>query len=122
MIQTLPVPHKSTTLADAPITLCGELSYRFGTCIIDRLRPHPENPRTHDRAQRRKLKKLIENLGLGAPPVIDKNEIILAGHARVEVAKELGMTEMPVIQIFGLSEAKKRAYLIAHNRAALDAH
>jgi len=121
MIKPLPSPQRSMTLDDAPITRCGELSYRFGTCIISRLRPHPENPRTHDRAQRRKLKKLFENLGLGSPPVIDETEIILAGHARVEAAKELGMTEMPVIQIFGLSEAKKRAYLIADNRAALDA-
>lgn len=121
MILPLPSPHNSTPLGDAPITFCGELSYRFGACDIERLRPHPENPRTHDRAQRRKLKKLIEKLGLGAPPIIDENEIILAGHARVEVAKELGMTEIPVIQIFGLTEAKKRAYLIADNRAALDA-
>ena len=121
MIQPLPSPHNSTPLGDAPITFCGELSYRFGACDIERLRPHPENPRTHDRAQRRKLKKLIEKLGLGAPPIIDENDIILAGHARVEVAKELGMTEIPVIQIFGLSETKKRAYLIADNRAALDA-
>jgi hypothetical protein len=86
MNQPLPAPKKSTTLDDAPITHCGELSYRFGTCALDRLRPHPENPRTHDRAQRRKLKKLIKNLGLGAPPIIDENDIILAGHARVEVA------------------------------------
>jgi hypothetical protein len=121
MIKTQPASQKATTLDDAPTTHCGSLSYRFGTCALGRLRPHPENPRTHDRAQRRKLKKLIEKLGLGAPPIIDENEIILAGHARVEVVKELGMTEIPVIQIFGLTEAKKRAYLIADNRAALDA-
>jgi ParB-like chromosome segregation protein Spo0J len=70
---------------------------------------------------RNAVKKLIGKLGLGAPPVIDENRIILAGHARPAVGKELGMTEILVVQTFGLSEAKKRAYVLADNRAALDA-
>ena len=121
MIKKPSLPQTSTTLDEAQVILSGMLSYRFGSCPPDDLKPHPDNPRTHNRAQRRKLKKLVEKLGLGAPPVIDENKTILAGHARVEVAKELGMTEIPVVQIFGLSEAKKRAYLIADNRVALDA-
>jgi len=121
MTKNLPTSSESVMLGEAPIIPYGELSYRLGRCLISNLRPHPDNPRTHDRAQRRKLKKLIGKLGLGAPPVIDENCTILAGHARTAVGKELGMTEILVIQIFGLSEAKKRAYVIADNRAALDA-
>ena len=121
MIKKPTLPLKSTTLEEAPTVFSGNLSYRFGTCAAGRLKPHPDNSRTHKRAQYRKLTKLIEKVGLGAPPVIDENKVILAGHARVEVCKELGMREIPVIQIFGLSETKKRAYVIADNRVALDA-
>src|SRR5215471_978834 len=106
MTKNLPALSNAVMLDKAPLIPFGELAYRLGRCPISNLRPHPNNPRTHDRAQRRKLKKLIERLGLGAPPVIDENLIILAGHARTEAGKELGMTEILVVQIFGLSEAK----------------
>jgi DNA-binding transcriptional ArsR family regulator len=119
MTKNLPALGNSVILDDAPIIKSGGLSYRMGRCRISDLRPHPGNPRTHDRAHRRKLKKSIGKLGLGAPPVVDENFIILAGHARTEAGKELELTEIPAIQIFGLSEAKKRAYVLAHNRAAL---
>jgi hypothetical protein len=121
MTKNLPALSNSVMLGEAPLITFGELSYRLGRCPISRLRPHPGNPRTHNRAHRRKLKKLIGKLGLGAPPVIDENFIILTGCERTETGKELGMREILVIQIFGLSEAKKRAYVLADNRAALDA-
>jgi hypothetical protein len=62
--------------------------------------PHSNNPRTHDRAQRKKLKKLIERLGLGAPPVIDENFIILAGHACTGKTEEMPLFLPVMRQVF----------------------
>jgi ParB-like chromosome segregation protein Spo0J len=55
------------------------------------------------------------------PILIDENDVILAGHARWEAAKILGLTTVPVIVINGLSEPKKRALLLADNRIAQNA-
>jgi ParB-like nuclease domain len=83
------IPIRGKRTGSVRILVPKKLISTLGRCPISKLRPHPNNPRTHDRAQRRKLKKLIGKLGLGAPPVIDENFIILAGHARTEAGKEL---------------------------------
>jgi hypothetical protein len=90
--------------------------------LIDRrpgdLKPWPRNARTHNDKQLAKLKASIEKFGFTAPVLVDEESFILGGHGRVEAAKALGLPTIPTRIIAGLSEAKKRAYVIADNKLA----
>jgi DNA modification methylase len=79
------------------------------------LKPFPKNPRRHPEAQIAALMKSISRFWT-IPILIDETGTVLAGHLRLEVAKRLGMTEVPTIMIVGLSESEKRAVVIADNR------
>src|SRR5712671_5868706 len=79
------------------------------------LKPFPNNPRRHPEAQIARLMRSIEKIWTN-PILIDETGTILAGHARLEAAKRLGLTEIPTLTIVGLSEAEKRAVVIADNR------
>lgn len=82
----------------------------------------PERPaRTHNRSQHRKLKAILRAVGFIDPVVVDENNRILAGVLRFEVARDLGLTTIPVVQIAHLSELEKRTYVLAANRLAEDA-
>lgn len=83
---------------------------------IAQLRPRAGNPRTHTRRQKEQLARAIKRFGFTVPVVIDEDEVILGGHARVEAAQMLGMSEVPTIRLADMSEADKRAYVIADNR------
>lgn len=77
--------------------------------------------RTHDRASRRKLTAILRTVGFIDPVVIDETNKVLSGILRCEVAGELGLETIPVIQIDHMSEIEKRAYALAANRLAEDA-
>jgi DNA modification methylase len=79
------------------------------------LKPFPKNPRRHPEAQIVRLMRSIEKIWTN-PILIDEAGTILAGHARLEAAKRLGLTKVPTLTILGLSEAEKRAVVIADNR------
>ena len=83
---------------------------------VERLKPNPHNTRTHSRQQKRALAKIIGKLGFGAPVITDENLVLLAGHCRLEAAKLIGLKKIPTIVWTGLSEAKKRAVLLADNK------
>jgi ParB-like chromosome segregation protein Spo0J len=82
---------------------------------VNDLKPFPRNPRRHPEAQIVRLMRSIEKIWTN-PILIDETSTILAGHARLEAAKRLGLTEVPTLTIAGLSEAEKRAVVIADNR------
>ena len=63
----------------------------------------------------------IREFGLTNPILVDGDNGIIAGHGRVLAARKLGMTTVPVIELAGMSEAQKRAYIIADNKLALNA-
>src|SRR5438067_13871739 len=90
--------------------------------LIDRrpgdLKPWPGNPRTHNDKQLAKLKTSIQKFGFTAPVLVDEAGVILGGHGRVQAAKDLELPTIPTRVIAGLSEAKKRAYVIADNKLA----
>ena len=88
---------------------------------IDRLRPYERNPRTHSPEQIAKIAASLLEFGWTNPILVDSDAGIIAGHGRLLAARELGMTTVPVIELTHLSEAQKRAYVIADNRLALDA-
>jgi DNA modification methylase len=88
---------------------------------LARLHPHDRNPRTHSRKQIRQIARSIERFGFTNPVLIDDAGRIIAGHGRVEAAKHLGMTEVPTVRLAAMSEAQKRAYIIADNKLAENA-
>jgi len=85
---------------------------------VDDLKPYANNARIHDDKQIQQVAASIGEFGFTLPVLIDEEKTILAGHARVGAAKFLGMESVPVIQIDHLTEAQKRAYIIADNRLA----
>lgn len=90
------------------------------TNIVDKsptsLRPWPNNPRTHNDKQLAKLKACIQKFGFTVPPIVDESGTILSGHGRVQAAIELKLDTIPVRILSGLTEAQKRAYVIADNK------
>jgi ParB-like chromosome segregation protein Spo0J len=74
------------------------------------------NARTHSTKQIRQIAESMKQFGFVVPIVIDENHIILAGHGRHAAAKLLGLTEVLVIEVHGLSAAKKRALALADNK------
>lgn len=88
---------------------------------IDALIPYAKNARTHSKKQIKKIAESILNFGFNDPIAIDKGNGIIAGHGRLEAAKQLGLSEVPTIQLGHLTAKKQKAYILAHNRIALDA-
>jgi len=88
---------------------------------IGQLRPRAGNPRTHTRRQKEQLARAIKRFGFTVPVVVDEEGLILAGHARVEAAGMLCMSKVPTIRLSDMSEADKRAYVIADNKLAENA-
>ena len=91
------------------------------TLPIHQLRPWPRNARTHSRKQIRQIVESIRRFGFTNPVLIDGENRILAGHGRVEAARELGMTSVPCLLVDHMSAAEKRAYVLADNKLALNA-
>lgn len=87
----------------------------------DRLTPDERNARTHSSKQIRMIAKSIQRFGFLNPVLVTADNRIIAGHGRVEAAKLLGLTEVPVLRIEGLSPDEIRAYVIADNQLALKA-
>ena len=85
---------------------------------INKLKPHPQNARTHSKKQIRQIAQSIETFGFTNPVLIDGKNNILAGHGRVEAAKLAKLTEVPCVRITHLTSAQKRAYILADNRLA----
>lgn len=94
---------------------------RYENVKIDKLIPYENNARTHSDEQIEKIAKSIKEFGFINPVLIDADFGIIAGHGRVLGAKKLGMTEVPCLFVEDLTEAQKRAYIIADNKLALDA-
>jgi DNA modification methylase len=85
---------------------------------IGSLRPHPRNARTHSKKQIGLIKGSIEKFGQIKPIIVDDEDTILAGHGFIEAARLAGLTHVAVIRFSHLTEAQKRAYLIADNKIA----
>ena len=79
-------------------------------------RVDPKNPRVHSRQQIRKLADSIRTFGFNAPILINKDGVVVAGHARLEASKLLGLDQVPTICLEHLSLKQQQAYLIADNR------
>lgn len=88
---------------------------------IDKLVPYQNNARTHSPAQIQKLRSSLREFGFINPVLIDRDYGVIAGHGRIEAARAEGITEVPCVFVDHLTEAQKKAYILADNRMALDA-
>ena len=88
---------------------------------IDKLIPYINNARTHTPEQIKKLRGSLREFGFINPVIIDKDLNVIAGHGRILAAKEEGIKEVPCVLVDYLTEAQKKAYILADNRMALDA-
>ena len=94
---------------------------KFELVSIDKLVPYANNARTHSPAQINKLRSSLREFGFINPVIIDRDFGIIAGHGRVLAAREEGINEVPCVYADHLTEAQKKAYIIADNRMAMDA-
>lgn len=88
---------------------------------IEKLVPYVNNARTHSPEQINKLRSSLREFGFINPVIIDRDFGVIAGHGRILAAKEEGITEVPCVFADHLTEAQKKAYIIADNRMAMDA-
>ena len=88
---------------------------------IDTLIPYARNSRTHTDEQVAQVAASIKEFGFLNPVIIAEDNTILAGHARVLAARKLGLDKIPCIKAENLTEAQKRAYIIADNKLSLNA-
>ncbi len=88
---------------------------------IASLRPYARNARTHSRKQLTQIGRSIERFGFTNPVLISDEGEIIAGHGRVEAAKQLGWKKVPTLALSHLSETERRAYVLADNKLALNA-
>ena len=94
---------------------------RIEQWLIEKLIPYARNPRTHSDIQVAQIAASIAEFGFNNPILVDRKAGIVAGHGRLLAARKLDLSQVPVIVLDHLSEAKKRAYIIADNQLALNA-
>lgn len=86
---------------------------------VDRLVPYERNARTHSDEQVAQIAASIVEFGFTNPILVASDAGIIAGHGRLEAAKQLGLSEVPVVVLDHLTPAQRRAYVIADNQLAL---
>jgi len=94
---------------------------RFEKVNIDKLIPYARNARTHSKEQVLQLRASLREFGFVNPVIVDKDLNIIAGHGRIMAAKEEGITAVPCVFVEHLTDAQKKAYILADNRLALNA-
>ena len=94
-----------------------EIVYRNTGDLI----PYVNNSRTHSSEQIAQVAASITEFGFTNPILLDETGGIIAGHGRLQAANKLAMNEVPTITLMGLSEAQRKAYVIADNKLALNA-
>ncbi|WP_245269993.1 ParB/Srx family N-terminal domain-containing protein [Nitrobacter hamburgensis] len=84
-------------------------------------KPNPRNARTHSKKQIRQIANSISRFGWTYPLLVDENFVVLAGHGRLLAASELNLDKVPLVVVSDLSEAEKRALMLADNKIAANA-
>ena len=95
-----------------------DLSIKYKS--VDDLIPYVNNSRTHSDEQVTQVAASIKEFGFTNPILIDENNGIIAGHGRLMAAKKLKLEQVPTITLVGLTEAQRKAYIIADNQLALN--
>src|SRR5215210_3604973 len=115
--QPLPNPTAASGSANA-LAFDPRLALKVAYCPVASLRPSPHNARTHSKKQIHKIKASLRQFGFTNPVLVNTEGEIVAGHGRIQAAKELGYEQVPTICLEHLSPADLRAYRIADNKLA----
>jgi len=103
------------------VTNSDRMAKRIEFWPLDKLVPYANNPRTHTAEQVSQIAASIVEFGFLNPILVDTNAGIIAGHGRLQAAKQLALEQVPVVVLDHLKETQKRAYIIADNKLALSA-
>lgn len=95
-----------------------KLAHRIEVWPVDRLKPYERNARTHSPEQVAKIAASLAEFGFVNPVLVDSSDGIIAGHGRMMAARSLGLTDVPVIVLDHLTDAQRRAYILADNKLA----
>jgi len=95
--------------------------YAYELLDIDAVKPNPRNARTHSKRQLKQITSSMKAFGFTNPILIDELDVLIAGHGRLAAAKTLEITQIPAIRIGQLSDAEKRALMLADNKIAMNA-
>ena len=98
-----------------------EMSEDLKLVDIDKLVPYARNSRTHSPEQIKQIQASIREFGFVNPVLIDGKFNIIAGHGRILAAKAEGLEAVPCVLVEHLTEAQKKAYILADNKLALNA-
>lgn len=101
-----------------PVDLPRRMARAIEMWPLERLVPYERNPRTHSPEQVTRIAASIEQFGFNNPLLVDSQDGIIAGHGRLLAARQLGLGEVPVIVLDHLTDAQRRAYVIADNKLA----
>lgn len=93
-----------------------EVTYQMPMDLIK----NEKNTRTHSEQQIEQIKRSINEFGFTNPILVDEQNVVIAGHGRLEAASDMGLDAVPTILLAGLSEEQKQAYVIADNQIALN--
>ena len=99
----------------------GKMTSEMQLIPIGKLIPYVNNARTHSKQQITKLRSSLREFGFVNPVIIDREFNVIAGHGRILAAKEENIEQVPCVFVDHLTEAQKKAYILADNRFALDA-
>ena len=99
----------------------GKTTTKMELVAVSKLVPYVNNARTHNEEQITKLRSSLREFGFINPVIIDKDYGVIAGHGRLMAAKAEGIEEVPCVFVDYLTEAQKKAYILADNRMAMDA-
>jgi len=94
------------------------MALRIEYLPVHSLRPYERNARTHSDAQIDAIAESIRQFGFNSPILIDDDNGVIAGHARLAAARKLGLDTVPCVRLSHLSDAQRRAYILADNRLA----
>jgi DNA modification methylase len=109
------------TPEDGPSTSMRIRDLKVSNVPISTLKPYAGNPRTHSKQQIRQIAASIKAFGWTNPILIDGEAVVIAGHGRLRAAMSLGIDRVPTICINDMTEAQKRAYVLADNKLAENA-
>jgi ParB-like nuclease domain len=118
---TSPIIHHEFIKGDHVLSEEGLMPPTLEWIAIDAVTPSARNARTHSKKQIRQIADSISAFGFLVPLLIDEGGVVIAGHGRYAAAKLLGLKQVPVIEVKGLSEAKRRALALADNKIAENA-
>ncbi len=110
------------TMNNGQLTVNNErTTSKFQLVDTDKLIPYVNNARTHSTEQINKLRASLREFGFINPVIVDKDLNVIAGHGRIAAAKAEGIKKVPCVFVDHLTDAQKKAYILADNRMAMDA-